>query len=55
MSTDEERIKVFADRLRELDAVRVGSWRWLSWWRRRNRELREILREALGNEEEGER
>jgi hypothetical protein len=52
MSTD--RTKVFADRLRELDAVRVGSWRWLSWWRRRDRALREILREVL-RKEEGER
>jgi hypothetical protein len=55
MSTEEDRTKVFGDRLRELDDIRIGGWRWLSWWRRRDRALREILRAALRKEEESGR
>jgi hypothetical protein len=46
-SQNVDRVTVFAERLRELDSMRIGSWRWLSKWRRADRAARRLWIQVL--------
>lgn len=46
-SQNVDRVTVFAERLRELDSVRIGSWRWISRWRRTDRAARQLWIQVL--------